>query len=394
MLPVLVVLRELAPRLAGLALDGGWEAQKGALLGAVWEQWRAELTALDAAAFEPGLRDALAGGTVFLIFDGLDEVAEALRPRVRAAVRALVESYPAVARILVTCRTRSYTGDTQLPAFQPETLLPFDEEKIARFVGSWYGALRKRGVLSEAEAEARARDLSEAAQGQDLLPLAENPMLLTAMALLHQQNVGLPRERVRLYSQTVRLLMERWQRQRGIPVGEALSQLLHDERHLRQIMERLGFEAHRAQAEKRSEGDLTRAELLELLDEPDLLGSSDVQARDFLDYVDQRAGLLVGQGGAAGRPAHYRFPTAPFRSTWRAARWCEGAIGSGQMSSGHGLARGIFGGRLRAWASKSFTMSGRGKRMCWRWPIPFVRWGSRKASRAGGRCPGRAIWQR
>ena len=66
--------------------------------------------------------------------------------------------------------------------------------------------------------------------------------------------------------------------------------------------------------------DLTRGELLALLEQPAYLGDPGL-AGEFLDYVDQRAGLLVGQGGdetgRAARPTAFR--TAPSRSTWPAA---------------------------------------------------------------------------
>jgi len=35
-------------------------------------------------------------------------------------------------------------------------------------------------------------------------------------------------------------------------------------------------------------------------------------ANEFLDYVDQRAGLLVGKGEAPGVPASYSFPQPYF----------------------------------------------------------------------------------
>ena len=37
------------------------------------------------------------------------------------------------------------------------------------------------------------------------------------------------------------------------------------------------------------------------------------QARAFLDYVDQRAGLLIGRPGASGRPDTYTFPHRTFQ---------------------------------------------------------------------------------
>jgi hypothetical protein len=44
----------------------------------------------------------------------------------------------------------------------------------------------------------------------------------------------------------------------------------------------------------------------------DELGDAN-QARDFLNYVDQRTGLLLGRGEAHGRPASYGFPHRTFQ---------------------------------------------------------------------------------
>ena len=63
--------------------------------------------------------------------------------------------------------------------------------------------------------QARRDDLTQAALSDDLKELAENPMLLTTMAIIHQRDVGLPKERVRLYHQAVTVLLHRWQRHKG-----------------------------------------------------------------------------------------------------------------------------------------------------------------------------------
>ena len=64
-------------------------------------------------------------------------------------------------------------------------------------------------------------------------------------------------------------------------------------------MERLAYEAHKTKADNDPDAsaDVPRHLAQDLLE--DVLGNIE-QARAFLDYVDQRAGLLVGRGG---RPA-------------------------------------------------------------------------------------------
>ncbi len=116
-----------------------------------------------------------------------------------------------------------------------------------------------------------------------------------------------------LYAQTVRLLLERWQRQRGIVLEGALERLLHDERHLRQIMERLGFEAHRVQAAQGGEGDLTRGELLTLLDEPELLGARRCAHGIFWTTWTSARGSWWGRGAQGSARHTYRFPHRTFQ---------------------------------------------------------------------------------
>lgn len=105
--------------------------------------------------------------------------------------------------------------------------------------------------------------------------------------------------------------MERWQKHRGLAMLPELAALFADERRLRRVLERLAYEAHLT---KQKEADLPRSRLLTILEEPEFLGDAGL-ASAFLDYVDQRAGLLVGQGGDGSRrhPQSYAFPHRTFQ---------------------------------------------------------------------------------
>jgi formylglycine-generating enzyme required for sulfatase activity len=315
LVPVLVALRELAPKLAELDLYGLSESTKEKrLVETVREFLTARLHACKAGDWDSCLEDALLAGDVLLIFDGLDEVAEACRGRVRRAVGALLHSYGKLRRVIVTCRVRSYTGDAVLPGFAQHTLAPFDEDKIRAFVVGWYRAQYNLGRLKQVVADDRASDLQRAALGDDLRELSSNPMLLTTMALIHQREVGLPKERVRLYSLAVQVLLTRWQKRKGFSVSSALADVLGDDLKLRAIMERLAYEAHQGQADRSRAADLERRDVLAILEETAHLGDVGLAA-EFLDYVDQRAGLLVGHGGSGeGRvPKTYTFPHRTFQ---------------------------------------------------------------------------------
>ncbi|MCB9150923.1 MAG: SUMF1/EgtB/PvdO family nonheme iron enzyme [Caldilineaceae bacterium] len=323
-LPLLVTLRDLAPRLQQVArAQMPAPDQKTALVAAIRAQWQVELEKHHGAGCLPLLDQMLQRGNVLLIFDGLDETPEDARGHVRNALDALLESYPRVGHVLVTCRSRSYVGAAVLPGFVDHTLAPFTRQQIRGFVQGWYGAQAELGRLRSEDIGSRQADLTNAALAPTLFELAVNPMLLTTMAIIHQEDVGLPRQRVRLYERAVQVLLLRWQSHKGVDVAPALAHVLNDGQRMRRIVERLAHASHKREAA--SQGDLTRADALLMLEEPNNLGDFSL-ANHFLDYVDRRAGLLVGEGGApeANRPHTYRFAHRTFQEYLTACQLVDG----------------------------------------------------------------------
>ncbi|RME73889.1 MAG: NACHT domain-containing protein [Chloroflexi bacterium] len=304
--PLLTTLRRLAPALDDRTLTGlSAEEQTRQLVEAVCARWQADLADLRVEVTPAELERLLAGERLLVIFDGLDEVPDALRPWVNRAVQAVLHTYPNIERVIVTCRVRSYSGGAELSGFARHELAPFDKDKIRQFVAAWYGAQADR--LGQSEAERRANDLRRAVLDRDLFPLARNPMLLTTMAIIHQQDARLPRERVKLYRRAVEILLQKWQKQKGLEVSEKLAEALSDEMKMRAILQLLAYRLHEQQA--RGGGDeLPRKEIVAWLEGPAYLGDLAL-AGEFLEYVDRRAGLLVGRGGVAGeKPRVYDFP--------------------------------------------------------------------------------------
>jgi predicted NACHT family NTPase len=209
LLPVLVVLRDLAQRLVTIdlnALPGARHA--GALVDAVRDQMLADLVGLEVQRFAEDLREALHAQRCLLVFDGLDEVPQILRGPVRCAIVAAINRYRPP-RVIVTCRARTYLGEAVLPGFTTFTLAPFDRPQIATFAQAWYNAQREQGRVDAVQAAQKATDLADTALKPALQELAANPMLLTTMAIIHQQDTRLPEERVCLYDRAVTQLLHR-----------------------------------------------------------------------------------------------------------------------------------------------------------------------------------------
>ena len=145
-LPVVMTLRDLAPRLAEISTTLSPIEEQEVLVKAVWAQWQEDLARDKAEAFASGLEAALEQGNVLLCFDGLDEVPEATRVRVRKAVQALLREYSKVARVLITCRTRSYQDELFPKQFVRQEVAPFDAEKSAPLCasGTTHACLRPR----------------------------------------------------------------------------------------------------------------------------------------------------------------------------------------------------------------------------------------------------------
>ncbi len=314
LLPVFILLRDLAPRLAGIeALS--MPKQRQAVLKALKELILQDLEYLGAPLFAGSLLEALQDGRCLLALDGLDEVPGELRRGVRLAVAALLGEYQ-IQRVILTCRVRSYTGEAVLPDFQTHTLAPFSPEKVQQFARAWYRAQEELGRLNSTQAGERAGDLGHAALTGDLRELSSNPMMLTAMAIIHQKEIGLPNERVRLYSLVVDVLLRRWQKAKtgegGLAPSPEMRDFLKDDLRLRRAMERLAYEAHKSRQGKDALSDLPRGLALTVLEAPEYLGQTGLAA-EFLDYVDQRSGLLLGRGGEPGRPETYSFPHRTFQ---------------------------------------------------------------------------------
>ncbi len=320
LLPIFVTLRDLTPALAALDPETLPAHRRQATLAHLLrDRLLADLERLDAPDFAPGLQEALSRGRCLWLLDGLDEVPPALRARVRAVIQAAWQQY-APARVVVTCRIRSYVDPAILPGFSEHILAPFDSEKIRHFVRVWYEVQQALGRVDAVQRERKTTDLQQAATAAELRELAENPMLLTTMAIIHQKEIGLPKQRVRLYALAVDILLRRWHK--GKVGGEdpdlspGLRAMLAADLQLRQVMERLAHEAHRqervTEAEAQEATDLTRGQVLTLLEGSNYLGSPAL-AGEFLEYVDRRAGLLVGQGGAEGQPGTYSFPHRTFQ---------------------------------------------------------------------------------
>ena len=257
-----------------------------------------------------GILYHLEKGDTLVMFDGLDEVPPDKRELVRDAILNIIERYHPNNRYIITCRILSYAQpEWQLRGMAAvETFAPFNQDQIVHFVNAWYSALIAMRNIDTRTAQARIDDLIRGLDTPALRDIAGNPMLLTVMAIVHNHTGTLPRESARLYHQCVELLMERWRPRDFVALRDKMK--FNNDGLLYEMIWQIAFTAHNEHADRDGVADITQYEIIKIV-EPYVPDDWNL-AREFCDYVENRAGLLVGRGNR-GASRIFTFPHRTFQ---------------------------------------------------------------------------------
>jgi predicted NACHT family NTPase len=158
--------------------------------------------------FDPTvLHDYLTQHTTLVMFDGLDEVFDrATQSAIIDDIIRFAQQYP-LAKILVTSRIIGYNPERlQHAEFRHFTIQPLDDGEVDEFIERWYDL----AMGSDADKVRLKQRLREAIDSSKAIQnLADNPLLLTMMAILNRRQ-ELPRDRADLYDQASRVLLYHW----------------------------------------------------------------------------------------------------------------------------------------------------------------------------------------
>ncbi|NVM31972.1 MAG: HEAT repeat domain-containing protein, partial [Candidatus Helarchaeota archaeon] len=222
------------------------------------------------------------------------------RKSIAEAIQTLVADYPGNA-FLVTSRMVGYQAARLSGDFAHHTIQPLPLERIAEFVGKWYTAIERDAGAEELseeytlsvveEAREWAEELSRTIQERPgIQRLAENPLLLTIIALVNWRGRKLPNRRVELYSHAAETLIASWPyRRQGVE--------LDTERVIR-LLSPVAYRIFAA----RSSGDIAEDELLPILSEAicrvDSVDEREakVYADEFLGQISERSGIFRERG--------------------------------------------------------------------------------------------------
>lgn len=300
LVPVRVILRDLAAH--GLP-----NPEEPITASHLWRFIEKTLADQELGEYAPFLKNELQTNGGLVLLDGFDEVPDADRRReqIKEMVHAFSRGF-AKCRILLTSRTYAYQKqEWRLPDFTEAVLALWTEGQIQRFVSRWYDHAAALERLRAEDSEGRAALLREAIfSNPRLLDLARRPLLLTLIASLHAWRSGsLPDGRAELYEDAVKLLLDFWEMARvrhkangeRILLQPSLTEFLRiDQKEVREALEDLAFEAHKAQPDTMETADVDEGRLLTKLAE--LSRKSAVNPVLLRDYLCDRAGLLIHRG--------------------------------------------------------------------------------------------------
>lgn len=170
---------------------------------------------------------ALNRGHCLVLLDGFDEVGDLhQRARLRDWLEAQIKRYHRC-RFIITSRPGGYrdapiTKITPLIVLEPK---PLNWTQIQNFVERFYLAEERAVSIEKSSQEVEqfakacsASLLDGLKRGAHLLDLANNPLLLTMIVLVHKYRKELPVSRVLLYKEICEVLIEEWQKGKDLRV--------------------------------------------------------------------------------------------------------------------------------------------------------------------------------
>ena len=254
------------------------------------------------------LRLALEQGSCMILLDGLDEVGDdpaqgrSLRAEVVKRVQQFADRWcddERCNRLIVTSRIEGYWDDP-LRGFDHVQLSPLrPPDEVEAFLLRWYAAHERTYDPDPALAERKARErvgqlLPQVLAWPSVRRLAANPLLLTILALIHE-NVGkLPNRRIELYEICAQTLIESWrQAQTGLP--SALLAELGGKTVIR-LMAPLAYWLHDKHPGGAASYEAWQEQLATVLCREGFEEEAQTIARRFLHHARHEAGLLAERG--------------------------------------------------------------------------------------------------
>lgn len=153
----------------------------------------------------------LAENSCLLLLDGLDEVVDETDREDISQEIADLSLNRSIATIVVTSRTRAYTGGAKLPpTFRRAEVQPMSPEQVDELVRRWceavYDPARAVDETTQLQREIQRLEDHRRQRGEERR-LADTPLLVTIIAIVYYNDEHLPEQRAALYKKCVHALI-------------------------------------------------------------------------------------------------------------------------------------------------------------------------------------------
>jgi len=166
----------------------------------------------------------LSSGAAVVLLDGLDEArSRTEREDVARLFENATQTYKKC-RFVVTTRPLAYAGESVLAGFEVANIEPLETSAIDAFLQHWCRALFAESPQATAE---HLAELTEALRARaEIRRMARNPVMLTALAVVHWNERRLPEQRADLYDSILTWLARSREQRSERPAAERCLVLL------------------------------------------------------------------------------------------------------------------------------------------------------------------------
>lgn len=213
---------------------------------------------------------ALEQGNCILLLDGLDEILlPKIREKVYRDIREFIKKYNRC-RVLLT--SRNIAAIEKPGNFTRLELLEFDDSRIKNFIHHWFETDNPGKIDSM---------LDLLMNNKDIEAFARNPLMISVIAALHEENDQVMLKRDYLYKRIIDLLLNDWDARKQIGNRFALPVKKH-------ILRKLASRNHSRQRQT-----MTETEILDEIERHSfLIGFEKKKSRLLLEEIWQRSFLL------------------------------------------------------------------------------------------------------